>query len=116
MPNGDVMTETLGDYNVYHTPISKRDTRLYAYVILQAYFSQISSLATDLKVRFQDLTNITITKYWDKAPVREMDENEFWATHDRYVGQVLCKLASFGNNVFLSNADFNSIEPAHLFN
>lgn len=116
MANDDVMTETLGDYNVFHTLISKRDIRRYAYVILQAYFSQISSLATDLKVRFQDLTNITITKYWDKAPVREMGEKEFWATHDRYVGQVLRKLASFGNNVVLSNTDYNSIKPTDLFN
>lgn len=106
-PNGDITVETVGNYSLYHTDVTRGNIRMYAYTIIQGYLSQISSLL-ELKRFVPDHSLITIFKYWGQEPVREMNEEEFWATFDEYVGQALGKLASFNNIVELSNTNEHS--------
>lgn len=109
-----IAVDTLGDYNIYREAVSpSKDLRLYAYAIIQGFIAQVSSL-TEIKQFLADQSNIPIYKYWDRTPVREMGEKEFWATFDKYVGQALSKLASFENKVDLSNANDCSIKRVFL--
>lgn len=113
--NNAIYVETLGNHSSRDEIISKTDIRKYAYTILQAYFNTISSLATDLKIRCRDISNITITKYFDEKPVREMGEEEFWEAFDEYIGRALYNLSTYGNNVVFPDPQRPGIAPVCLF-